>query len=225
MQNEIPIYFISGLAADRTVFQYLALPVGFTPIYLDWIKPDADETLSDYALRLSEKIDRSKPFVVVGLSFGGMLAVEIAKQFKPFATILISSIPTSAQLPGYFKIAGRLRLHKFVPISLIQNAALLKRLFTTETPDDKKWLKAMIRKSDPQFIRWALHAILSWKNAEVPQPLIHIHGTRDEVLPLRFTKPTHIIKKGGHLMVLNHSTELNEILNATLQDLTISVAK
>jgi hypothetical protein len=46
----------------------------------------------------------------------------------------------------------------------------------------------------------------------VPEKLVHIHGTRDGILPVRFTKPTHTIA-GGHLMVLNRAHEINKILN------------
>jgi hypothetical protein len=77
-------------------------------------------------------------------------------------------------------------------------------------------LKALIRKSRPQFVRWALHAILTWRNTEIPKSLVHIHGTKDKILPIRFTKPTHIITGGGHLMVLNRANEINKILSEVL---------
>ena len=77
-------------------------------------------------------------------------------------------------------------------------------------------LKAMIRRTDVGFIRWALEAILNWKNEEASQNLVHIHGTHDEILPKRFTKPTHMIHKGGHLMILNRAAEINRILAEVL---------
>jgi hypothetical protein len=33
---------------------------------------------------------------------------------------------------------------------------------------------------------------------------------------MRFTKPTHIISKAGHLMVMNRAEEINKILNEEL---------
>ena len=209
------VYLIPGLAADRTVFKYIKLPPGYTAAYLDWITPFDNESLPDYACRLSKQINTHKPFVIIGLSFGGMLAVEIAKKFKPVCTILISSVPVVQHLPSYFRIAGRLRLHKVIPISFIQHAAILKRLFTKETGEDKKILKVMIRKSNVRFIRWAMHAVLSWTNTYIPEKLFHIHGTRDGILPHRFTKPTYLIY-GGHLLVLNRADEINTILKQVL---------
>lgn len=210
------VYFISGMAADRRVFKHILLPEGFEAVYLDWITPLGNELLSDYALRLASGIDIDEPFALVGLSMGGMIASEIARQYDPVATILISSVPVSSQLPTHFKWARALQLHKFVPIRVVQSASILKRLFTAETPEDKDMLREMIIDSDMDFIRWAMNAVLKWKNEKQPSSYIHIHGTRDEVLPIRFTNPTHIIPRAGHLMVMNRAEEINDILRTAL---------
>jgi pimeloyl-ACP methyl ester carboxylesterase len=212
----VNVYFISGLAADRTVFKYIQLPAYCRPIYLDWLKPEKEESLSRYASRLFEGHDLSEPFSLIGLSFGGMIASEIAKKHNPVHVILISSVPCKEHLPGYFKLAAKLKLHKLVPISLIQHAGVLKRLFTAETPDDKRMLKTMIRNSDPYFIRWAMNAVLTWDNTALPANLCHIHGSKDQILPSKFTKPTHVIHKAGHLMVLTKAKQINEILQQIL---------
>jgi pimeloyl-ACP methyl ester carboxylesterase len=212
----VKVYFISGLAADRRVFKNIRLPEAFEPIYLDWIPPLKDESLQAYALRLGEKINRREEFILVGLSMGGMIAVEIANHYRVKKTIIISSVPASTQLPFYFRIAARMYLQHLVSIRLVKIAAIAKRLFTTETKEDKELLKSIIRESDAAFIRWALNAILKWKNDSIPTGLIHIHGTSDEILLIRYTKPTHIIKRAGHLLVMNRADEVNQILNTIL---------
>lgn len=215
---KVKVYFISGLGADSSVFKHIRLPPHCEAIPLDWITPFKKESLPDYALRLAERIDTSGSFSLIGLSMGGMIAVEIARHFKPSHIILISSIPSSLHLPDYYRYLGVLGLHKFIPISLFQKGALLKRLFTAESAEDKRMLKAMIRKTDVSFIRWGLEAILKWKSENIPQNIIHIHGTHDEILPRRFTKPTHVISKGGHLMIMNRAAEINRIVAAVLKE-------
>jgi pimeloyl-ACP methyl ester carboxylesterase len=209
-------YFISGLAADERVFKYVRLPEGYEIVHLSWIPPHKEESLPSYALRMAERIDTRQPFILVGLSFGGMLVTEIAKRFQPVKTILIASIPLSAHLPGYFRVAAALRLHKIVPINVVKTSARLKRFITNEKSEDKKLIWEIIKSSDPAFIRWAMEAVLTWKNEEMPKPVLHIHGTRDEVLPVRYTKPTHFIQKAGHLMVMTSPEEVNEILHKAL---------
>jgi pimeloyl-ACP methyl ester carboxylesterase len=210
------VYFVSGLAADGRVFKNIQLPAHCEPVYLEWIDPLKKESLKSYALRLAESINANEPFALIGLSMGGMISAEIAGRYKPVITILISSVPSSKQLPFYFKAAGKLRLHKMVPVSLVKSAAKYKRLFTSESEEDKEILRGIIQDSDTKFINWAMGAILKWRSESVLTSYIHIHGTKDEVLPMRFTKPTHIISKGGHLMVMNRAAEINAILNEVL---------
>jgi pimeloyl-ACP methyl ester carboxylesterase len=212
----LKVYFISGLGADRSIFKHIHLPAGFQPVYLDWIPPQKDESLSHYAQRLIDKINTREAFSLVGLSMGGMLAVEIARTIPVDKVILISSIPTSKHLPPYYRWMGALQLHQWLPIKLFQKAAIIKRLFTAETPEDKRMLKAMIRNVDVHFLRWGMGAILSWDCSECPPRLFHIHGTHDEILPKRFTQPTHLVRKAGHLMVLNRSAEINNLLATIL---------
>jgi pimeloyl-ACP methyl ester carboxylesterase len=212
------VYFVSGLAADSRVFKNIRLPEHCETVYLEWIQPLKKESLKNYALRLADGIDTSAPFAIIGLSMGGMITAEIARQHKPAFVILISSIPGSKQLPFYFKAAGVIGLHKMMPVSLVKSAAKFKRVFTSESGEDKIILRNIIQDSDPHFISWAMDAIVKWRGEALQQPYVHIHGTKDEVLPMRFTKPTHIIPKAGHLMVMNRAGEINAILREILTD-------
>jgi pimeloyl-ACP methyl ester carboxylesterase len=212
------VYFVSGLAADSRVFNNIRLPKHCEAVFLEWIEPLKKESLKDYALRMAGSINTNESFGIIGLSMGGMITAEIARQYKPAVVILISSIPGSAQLPFYLKAAGAIRLHKLVPVSLVKSAAKFKRVFTSESAEDKIILKQIIQDSDSRFIHWAMDAILKWRCDALPPPYVHIHGSKDEILPMRFTKPTHIIPKAGHLMVMTRAREINVILHEVLCD-------
>ncbi|MBC7867969.1 MAG: alpha/beta hydrolase [Gloeobacteraceae cyanobacterium ES-bin-316] len=209
-------YFISGLAADCRVFKYIQLPPGYETVFLDWISPLKNESLQAYSFRMAESIDTSQPFVLVGLSMGGMIATEIANKYQPVACILLSSVPTHKQMPGYFKLAYVLKLHRLVPIGLLQKASIMKRGLAPDNKADKELLKQVIKDSDPAFIRWAMNAILCWKNETIPKPLWHIHGRKDEILPYRYTKPTHSVEGGNHVMIMSKAGELNKFLKEVL---------
>lgn len=211
------VYFISGLAADSRVFKHILLPEAHEIVYLDWIDPKPNESLAAYAARLAGAIDTSQPFALLGLSMGGMMAAEIAKIKHPAVTILLSSVPVNTALPYYFNWAYRLSLHKMVPVALLKKASVMKRGFTPDSEEDKLVLKQVIKDSDPAFIKWAMQAILTWKNDIIPSPFFHIHGTKDEILPMKFTKPTHQVDGGNHLMIMSRAGELNEILKEILR--------
>lgn len=213
------VYFISGLAADRRAFRHVELPVGFEAEYLDWIAPNPGETLQHYALRLAKDIDSERPFVTIGLSMGGMVATEIAKKYENAHTILISSVPSPIYFPPHLRMARNLRLYKLVPVAVLKSAAITKRLFSRESKEDKIMLQQMIKECSDDFVKWAIPAIMKWDNKELPSAFIHIHGTRDEMFPMSYTKPTHIINKGGHFMVMTHAKQINEILQKLLNEI------
>src|SRR5690606_33694159 len=127
-----------------------------------------------------------------------------------------SSVPAARFFPPWFRWGGKLGLHRIVPMGWIKSMSLVKRLFSAETMQDKKILRQVIRDSDPGFIRWAMEAVLTWKAEELPPAYVHIHGSLDEVLPVRYLKPTHIIKGAGHIMIMNRAKEINRILEEVL---------
>jgi pimeloyl-ACP methyl ester carboxylesterase len=210
------VYFISGMGADRRIYKHIRLPEGYEPEFIDWIAPEKNELLSDYAIRLSEKIDRDQPFILVGTSLGGIMSVEIAKRVPPVATILISSIPVSAQMPRYYSVARSIGLIAVLPPSLFKTAARLKRYFTNERKEDKRLILQLIEESDGGFIKWAMNAAVEWRNTDIPRSLWQIHGSRDEVFPVWLTRPTHTIRRAGHMLVMSHSDRVNGILREIL---------
>jgi len=115
------VYAISGLGADERAFQFLDLP--FELIHIKWIEPQEEESLTSYASRLCRQIDHTKPFALVGLSFGGMLATEMCKFITPEHTILLSSAETKKGLPWWFRLIGNLKLTRMVPKGFMEGAS------------------------------------------------------------------------------------------------------
>jgi hypothetical protein len=103
-----------------------------------------------------------------------------------------------------------------LPISLLKAATFLNRVVGAGTPEDKAVVYHYVKNADPAFIRWSLNAIISWKQHERVPDLVHLHGDKDHLLPVRFTHPGFVVKNGGHLMVLNKADEVNEILKEVL---------
>ena len=213
------VYCISGIAADGRLYRRIQLPPGFEPVFLEWIVPGKNETLPDYALRLAEKIDRDQPFILIGTSLGGIVATEIALSYPPLAVIIIGSVPAQTQLPAYYGWVEKLNIHRLVPGSFYQFSAKVKHYFTREDAEDKKIIIQMISETDPAFIRWGINAVLHWKNRQIPERFYHIHGTRDEVFPYRYARPTYTISKGDHVLVITRAAEVNRILSDILAKL------
>lgn len=210
------VYFIPGIGADHRLFLHLRLPEGYEPAYIHWIPPIKKEKLSDYAYRLIEQIDTKEPFILAGLSLGGIMAVEMAKRIPPVCTILISSVPISHDLPKLYRIAGALQLARLIPASLLKLATMIKHSLWMRNAEGRRLMRKVIRAGDNRFIRWALTAVLKWRNDTIPQPFYHIHGSRDEIFPIRLTSPTHIVSKGGHMFLISHPEAVTNFLQEIL---------
>jgi len=205
------IYIFSGLGADERVFQQLDFS-DFDTTFIKWIAPLPKETIEHYATRLLDQITTAKP-ILIGLSFGGLMAVEVAKQIDVKKIILIASAKTKNEVPFYYRFAGHLGLHKLLTSKLLRSSNFLTNwLFGITLPSDKRLLLQILADTDPVFLKWAIDKIANWTNQTLPKNIFHIHGTSDRILPFKFVAYDHKIENGGHLMTLNKADELNKIL-------------
>lgn len=213
------IYMISGLGADDRVFENLEFPPGYETHYLPWIKPlDAGEPITSYAARMATGIQHENP-ILLGLSFGGIMSIEIARLLPVEQVILLSSIKHHKEKPPYYRYN---RLSRFIlrkmPDSILfgKRRLVVEFYLQTETPLELSLVREYLGKKDYAYTRWALCTILQWKNEWMPQSVLHIHGTKDRPFPIRYLRPTHSIPGGGHFMVLNRAEQINLILKENL---------
>lgn len=210
------LYIFSGLGADERAFQKLDLEA-YQFTHIKWIRPDESESIELYAKRLIDQIITPRP-VLIGLSFGGLMAVEISKHISTEKIILISSVKTKHEIPFPYRILGRLGLQKIIPLNMLKRPnAITNFLFGAKSHEDKKLLKPMLENTDTHFLKWAMNKVSRWKNGFNPGNITHIHGTADKVLPYRNVQCDYTIQDGGHMMVLNRSGEMNKILRDILK--------
>ncbi|MBW4467827.1 MAG: alpha/beta hydrolase [Pegethrix bostrychoides GSE-TBD4-15B] len=205
------IYLVSGLGADERVFQMLKLE-GYRPVHVRWLKPERGESLADYAQRLTAQIPAAEP-VLVGLSFGGIVAVEIAKQIAVKQVVLISSVKDRSEVPFYFKLFRWLPIHRILPFKSLLWAGYLIAywLFSIECLEERRLLKSILLDTDPHFLKWALHRVVIWDNEVHPAHLHQIHGSSDRIFPIRYIDPEFVLE-GGHLMVVNRASQVSTLI-------------
>ena len=211
MINEL--YLLSGLGADKRVFDFLDLH-GFKLIHIEWIKPLEDEKIESYAHRLLLQIKTSRP-TMIGVSFGGIIAIEMAKHIETNKLILISSVKTKADIPFRYRLAGNLWMNKLIPAPLYRKANFVVYwLFGVRKKKEKELLKAIMDDTDNDFVDWATNKIVTWTNEQHVPNVVTIHGTADRIFP--FKKADYTVKKGGHLMVVSKADEVARILRDIL---------
>ncbi|MEJ7587065.1 MAG: alpha/beta hydrolase [Ferruginibacter sp.] len=209
------IYCISGLGADERAFSRLKLE-GYKIICLPWLRPLPKERIKEYAIRMSNSITADKP-VLMGLSFGGMVCIEIAKLISFEKVILISSIRSRNELPRWMKAAGALQLNKIFPMrSYKLMEPIQNRFIGISSPDEKEMVNNYRRNVPQDYLDWAINEVLKWRNEWQPEALYHVHGDADKIFPINNLRPTHVIKKGGHFMVMSKAAEVNAALQEIL---------
>ncbi|MGZ5133542.1 MAG: alpha/beta fold hydrolase [Flavitalea sp.] len=212
------VYCLSGLGADERIFCKLKVP-GSSFHYIRWVQPQANESIIDYAARLSSQIEHDNP-ILLGVSFGGMMAIEVAKLLEIHKVILISSVKSNVELPGWMKICGRYGFDRMLPSRPLHTIRPLKALrpiqnyfLGTESAEEKAIANQFRDTVDPLYLRWSINQVLNWKNEWQPETTFHLHGEKDHIFPLRHVKPTHVVPNAGHFMVMNKCREISEILN------------
>lgn len=206
------VYLISGLGADESIFQNLDFK-NLKPVFIKWLVPQSNDTLKTYAIRLSAQIETTHP-IILGVSFGGMIAIEIAKYIDCQQVIIISSAKTQYEIPLLYRFLGKLRFHRLIPIALFKQVnPITYWFFGMQTKTERNLLKTILENTDAIFLKWAIHAILTWQNKIIINKLIHIHGNQDRILPIKnLQKVDFEIENGGHLMIFNQATILNSLL-------------
>ena len=202
------IYGISGLGADERVFQQLTLSLPVVPIR--WIPPNRSESLYHYALRLAKKAE-DKDCILIGVSFGGVVAIEMSKIIKPRLTVLISSAATSRELPWVYRLVGSVGILTLMPAFLFHPPpCLMYGLFGAK---NKMLLREILEDTDRSFAKWAIIQLTHWSNRERLPRVVKIHGTQDRLIPYRRGRTTVPIQGGQHFMVVDRAQEVSRAID------------
>lgn len=207
------VYMIPGQGADERLFKDIRLE-NCEMIILRFLVPVKNELLPEYARRMAGQIDTMKPFSIIGVSMGGMIAVEMSKFLHPQKVVIISSAKGRDELPLRYRFMSHVPIYRLFPGRFLKRMAnIVRPIVEPESKQNTPVFKAMINDKDPEFMQRSIHMIVNWKNTDKPSNLIHIHGTKDRTLPLRNIKDAVEVKGGGHMVTLVRANEISTLLN------------
>lgn len=209
------LYCISGLGADERIFKKLQIN-NVNLVHIPWPEYDVYDEMGCYAQKIAALIPEENP-MVLGLSFGGMMAVELTKLMPLKKVIIVSSAKTKNELKGPGWAIKKALVSQILPSFVYKMTnSVLFNMFGATTKDEKELLKSILKDSDGYFVRWALKSIFHWQNLVVPQDVTHIHGTADKIIPPNFIDADYWIEEGTHMMIYNRAEEISEIINKEL---------
>lgn len=211
---KIPVYFMPGLAASSTIFEYITLPEDqFEMVLLDWFLPENKETLQQYALRMTKQIKHENP-VLIGVSFGGILVQEMSTLIPTRKTIIISSVKSNKEFPARMLLAKKTMAYKLIPTSLLANIETLVRYAFGENIVAKriKLYEKYLSMREKSYLDWSIENVILWSRSKPDENVVHIHGDKDGVFPIDKIKNCIVIKGGTHIMIINKFKWFNENL-------------
>ncbi len=216
-KEKIHVYFMPGMAANSTIFKNIKLPEDlFEQHLLDWFVPERGMTLEAYAKEMIAHIHHEEP-VLIGVSFGGFLVQEMAKQLKVKKVIIISSVKTRSEMPKRLVFAKYTKVHKLLPTSLVNNLDLLAKYAFGETVTKRLELyKQYLSVKDPYYLDWSLDQIVHWQQKNMLPGVVHIHGDKDAVFPIQYIKQYIHVPNGTHTMIIHRYKWFNERLPAII---------
>lgn len=220
--SKIPVYFMPGMAASSTIFERIQLPDDIFEMHLlEWVSPTKNETLENYAKRMSANIKHENA-VLIGVSFGGILVQEMKQFLNLRKVIIISSVKSNDELPRKMKLAKITKAYKLIPTTLLLNVEnLAKYAFGSYVKQRLKLYEKFLSVRDKEYLDWSIEQIINWNRVEIDTDVVHIHGDIDEVFPMKYLKNCIIVKDGTHIMILNKyrwfNTNLPKIILGTTQ--------
>lgn len=220
MTDKTHIYLMPGLAASPKIFEYIELdPITTELHYLEWIPPAHEkESVEDYAQKYIDLIRHPQP-ILLGVSFGGILVQEISRKIQARKVIIISSIKSKQEMPKRLLFLKSFRVYKLFPSRRLSKIEDFTRFdYHPHLKKKGELYNKYLGVRNEKYLNWSLRAVLHWENKASDTELIHIHGTRDEIFPIKHIENCIPIEGGTHAMILIKAKKINQILNRLLKN-------
>lgn len=210
--KKTPVYFVPGLAAGSEIFRNIKLSHNYEVHILEWLIPEKGESLKAYAKRMALRV-KEENAILIGVSFGGVVVQEMSDFLKLKKLIIISSVKSKDELPRRMKLASFTKAFKLIPTSLVLSTDDLTKY--SIGPKTKKRLalyQEYLHVRDKHYLDWALEKMITWDRKEKLENVVHIHGEKDIVFPIKYIENCEVIKGGTHVMILNKGREISQKL-------------
>lgn len=212
------VYLIPGQGSDYRIFNNLHLDKKYDTVHIHYFTPNKGTTMKQFAQELSTQIDTNRPFAIVGISLGGMLATEMYDFMHPEKVILVSSAKCRTELPRRYRFQKRFPIYKTVgPKTVKAGAQVMQPIVEPDRRKQKETFKSMLADKDPLFLKRTIAMIMEWERTDYNKSIVHIHGSRDKTIPIRNVSHDYRVEKGSHMMILTRGKEISALINQALE--------
>src|SRR5262245_61934254 len=125
------IVFLPGLGADERMFQHIELGDCSVQV-IKWVRPERNESMPSYLEKIKGQIVVGQAPVLVGVSLGGIMAMELRELMPIEKTIIISSIKTKSEMPGLFRWVRKTRVNRVISAAQMKRFAPVIKYFISD---------------------------------------------------------------------------------------------
>lgn len=229
LRNDLVL--VPGLGADAGLYAPQKAAFGPSVHAINWIDPlTPSESLESYSRRLADAIrarpNLRRPFWIGGISFGGMIAAEIAEccTTDVAGLMLIGACTDRREVAAPIRwVAG---LGRHIPVGPAMG--MLNHIGPTIISwtqgldaDEARLYEQVYARGSKRLLQWGAEAMRQWESSAFPRaPVVRAHGRRDLVIPLneRLMRPgiDLVVPDGRHLINLTHATAVNRWISQRL---------
>jgi len=212
------IHLIPGLGADHRIFDELLLDVPGRQAH-DWPVMAPGSSLRHFAEALAERIDTSRPHVLIGMSMGGMVVQEMAAITKPEHVIIISTWKGPQEMPPPIRLLRGKHPERLLNRRFLQHSMpLIRWQMGVEDPEGAALFDRFLAVHTIEQLKVQVNACLEWEGPAFPIPdLVHLHGDRDRLMPIETIVGAHAVRGGTHFMVYNKGPLLSGLVQCVLE--------
>ena len=220
MDEQLPrLVLFPGLGIDERLFdQQKNLPVRLELPRLP--TPLRTETVGAYSARVAQMIDPTPPLYLGGVSFGAMIALEMAQALRASGVFFISGCTRPREISPVIRIGAFLATG--LPRLLFPTAALVApaflRLLGRFDRQERAHMAEVFRAANFELARWGAREIMRWRAPyDPPCPVHWIHGSADHIVPAQRVRPDLLVPGAGHFLNVTHPREVKEFIELRLR--------
>lgn len=211
------LFLISGLGADERAFDRLTnLPLD--TVMVKWIANQPNESLYDYSQRLIDQYGITPADRVAGLSFGGVVAQQIASIIGMRDVILISSFRTIDDLHSFFRYALISKSYHLMPSSKLPwITETIANYINSGSDISRETLVEMLEDTDMTLMKWSIARIAELRTPiDESLTLYNIIGTKDRIVKAWTNPHTIKIDEGSHIMVYDRGKSVSQTIRSLM---------
>ncbi|GLR16268.1 alpha/beta hydrolase [Portibacter lacus] len=216
----VRLVFIPSFGTDSTLYDNLKSSGGIDhpALFTEWLPVQDCQTFEDYASHFIDHYHITSNDILIGVSLGGVLSIEINKVQPVKKIIAISTIKTKLEKPMLFRVLQKSGTYKLFSPNLMKFGLDILMPFYGKNISSYHWFRRVFKSSDNEFLKWSFNRIVCWENESLPDNIVHVHGTRDPLFPLKNgANIDYKIKNGTHAMIRFNSEEIASIIKQELK--------